>query len=311
MQCATCAKKTREEEINKIILEKGKEIQLLKQKVLENEIIYPNDLYAKIESMEKSILGKFEALEKTVNNIKTSKQAGSIDNNGNQKNQNKWQHWQQSTSPMTDSTEQHRTQKSTEKPGSSGVAFVNVSHGDGNVVGVACNTDEHNHRANRLSRPNLEKEEHQFEHNQQSSNLEGFETFLSKRRKQQIQRQKKGLKVGERDENNEFESSQNKEKKIWLFLSKVKSDITEQVVKSHITKHSKASAEDVQVKLCTPKQQKGNKKCFMVGVNPDLMEMVYDTKFWPRGVAFERFNFAMGKIFLEKTPGQNLPSPVL
>nr|CAI5830812.1 unnamed protein product [Callosobruchus analis] len=38
----------------------------------------------------------------------------------------------------------------------------------------------------------------------------------------------------------------------------------------------------------------------MVGLDPNLKETVYDTSFWPRGVLFSRFNFGLGRNFLDK-----------
>ena len=41
---------------------------------------------------------------------------------------------------------------------------------------------------------------------------------------------------------------------------------------------------------------------FMVGVNPSLLDTVYDVNFWPEEVHFSRFNFRMGQRFLDNSP---------
>ncbi|CAH2004952.1 unnamed protein product [Acanthoscelides obtectus] len=38
----------------------------------------------------------------------------------------------------------------------------------------------------------------------------------------------------------------------------------------------------------------------MVGVNPELKDKIYNTAFWPKGVAFGRFNFGLGRNFLDR-----------
>lgn len=38
----------------------------------------------------------------------------------------------------------------------------------------------------------------------------------------------------------------------------------------------------------------------MIGVEPQLLQQVYDPNFWPRKVIFSRFDFRLGKRFLDQ-----------
>jgi len=38
----------------------------------------------------------------------------------------------------------------------------------------------------------------------------------------------------------------------------------------------------------------------MVGLKTELKNLAYDENFWPAGVAFSRFNFTLGRRFLDK-----------
>lgn len=119
----------------------------------------------------------------------------------------------------------------------------------------------------------------------------------------QRKRNKAERKIGTDNEIGDFEPSKqvNQNKKIWLFLSKVKNTVTEEIVAKHIIKKTSARKEEVEVKLCKAKfenKQQNQQLCFMVGVNMDLKDMVYGENFWPLGVGFQRFDFSLGKIFL-------------
>lgn len=109
-------------------------------------------------------------------------------------------------------------------------------------------------------------------------------------------------KVGTRQGENEFLSTKagSSGKKIWLFLSKVKLTITEDIIRNYIVENAQTAAEDVEVKLCKVKQSNARHNCFMIGVKPDFKDAVYQEGFWPYGVVFDRFNFGMGRNFLSQ-----------
>ena len=100
----------------------------------------------------------------------------------------------------------------------------------------------------------------------------------------------------------EFEGRQieTNNKKIWLFVSRAKSHVTEENVINFITRKTKADKTSVSVKLLNTWHKTENNNCFLVGVDPRLKDTVYDVNFWPRGVAFDRFNFNRGQRFLDK-----------
>lgn len=90
------------------------------------------------------------------------------------------------------------------------------------------------------------------------------------------------------------------EKKAWLFVTKVKDLVSEETVKTYISKKLKLTENDVEVKTLHTKTQIKNNKSFLIGVPFDLMDSVYNTTFWPQGIRFERFSFRRGQHFLEK-----------
>lgn len=126
---------------------------------------------------------------------------------------------------------------------------------------------------------------------------DGFQ-YVSRKRQRNRQRQ---IGTAEDHEVDGFIGSEKTRtnKKIWIFLSKVKDNVTEAVVKEYISKKATIEQEDVSVKHIKTYHQLKDKNCFLIGVNPNLIDAVYDAKFWPRGVVFDRFNFFKGKHFLE------------
>lgn len=109
------------------------------------------------------------------------------------------------------------------------------------------------------------------------------------------------------DGSNDFEGSQisnNSNKKIWLFISRIKSHVNEEKVNDYISKKAKVDKDLISVKKLKTWYQTENNNCFLIGLDPNLKETVYDPKFWPKGVAFERFNFKQGQRFLDKPKSQ-------
>lgn len=94
-------------------------------------------------------------------------------------------------------------------------------------------------------------------------------------------------------------SMETNNKKIWVFLSKVKETVTEDIVQEYIAKKANTNKEDVSVKLCTPKLKKGSTLRFMIGVKPEFKEIVHSEEFWPKGICFAKFNFSRGRNFLD------------
>ncbi|KAK9878618.1 hypothetical protein WA026_022879 [Henosepilachna vigintioctopunctata] len=117
--------------------------------------------------------------------------------------------------------------------------------------------------------------------------------------------------IGERDkENNKyfFEGRYKKpeDKKIWIFISKVRDDVEASTVQKFIQEKTKAQLSKIAVKHLATKTQSKNNKCFLIGVENQYKDQVYNTKFWPTGVAFSRFNFKIGHHFLKDGISQQL-----
>lgn len=118
-----------------------------------------------------------------------------------------------------------------------------------------------------------------------------------------LQRNKANRKVGTKIPDGDLEASkpQNAPKRIWLFVSGIKLSITEKNVMDYIRKNANNVHEDeIEVKLCEVKNSNKSHQSFMVGVNPNLKELVYAENFWPAGISFQRFNFSLGRNFLGK-----------
>ncbi|KAK9874067.1 hypothetical protein WA026_022299 [Henosepilachna vigintioctopunctata] len=90
------------------------------------------------------------------------------------------------------------------------------------------------------------------------------------------------------------------EKRIWLFLSKIKDEVEPDAIKGYMEEKI-GSHSSISVKPLSVKHPTSDNKCFMVGVEPKYKDMVYDPKFWPKGVAFSRFDFRQGNHFLKET----------
>lgn len=99
-----------------------------------------------------------------------------------------------------------------------------------------------------------------------------------------------------------------KNKKLWIFLSKAKDNVTEDLVKKYISEKSNTDVNDISVKQIKTYHQIKDNNCFLVGVDLNLIDIVYDEKFWPRGIAFDRFNFYRGRQFLDNAQKENQSS---
>lgn len=112
---------------------------------------------------------------------------------------------------------------------------------------------------------------------------------------------RRDIKIGTNEENNSFLAANHpkKDKKIWLSLSKINEKVTEDIIVAYISGKLNSTAADIYVKVCSPKNPT-SKRRFMVGVKPEFKDIVYQPDFWPAGVAFERFNFGLGRNFLDR-----------
>lgn len=86
--------------------------------------------------------------------------------------------------------------------------------------------------------------------------------------------------------------------KIWLFISKVKPHINQEDLTKYIT--NKLGGAAAEVELLETQKSKSNRRCFIVGVDVEHKDTVYESSFWPIGIKFSRFLFHLGGHFLRK-----------
>lgn len=111
--------------------------------------------------------------------------------------------------------------------------------------------------------------------------------------------------VGNSGTNDEFRGRAEKQRKLWLFITKVQDSVREDIIKAYIS--GRTSSQDVYVKQLETAQTTKDNKSFMIGVEEHLKDRVYTAEFWPSGVNFERFDFRRGRRFLDnqKTNGDS------
>lgn len=95
-------------------------------------------------------------------------------------------------------------------------------------------------------------------------------------------------------------------KKLWLFLSRIKETVREEEVKKYVANKASITEDQFDAKTLKTKSTRSDYKCFMIGVPMDLIDQVYDSGFWPSGIAFSRFDFKRGHHFLESSPQMSL-----
>lgn len=95
------------------------------------------------------------------------------------------------------------------------------------------------------------------------------------------------------DEENDFIGKESN-KKVWLFISRVKDHVTIEKIKNYIKKKTDLHDDsDIVVEHTKTKYDDIRKdcQCFKIGINYDKKDVVYEENFWPKKVAYRRFNF--------------------
>lgn len=92
--------------------------------------------------------------------------------------------------------------------------------------------------------------------------------------------------------NTAFLGRNNGNKKVWLFLSRIKTGVTEDIIKTYLKEKLELSEQETLIvkKTNTFHQMKDN-ECFQIGLDIKHKDRVYECTFWPAGVAFARFKF--------------------
>lgn len=118
-------------------------------------------------------------------------------------------------------------------------------------------------------------------------------------------------KVGTANENEEnisgFQGSAKSaaDKKIWIFLKKVKDTANPTIIRDYMCNKLNAQESDIFVKKVDTYFMEKDKNCYLIGLNPTYKLSALKTEFWPKGVVFDRFNFRKGEKFLDHKPMNN------
>lgn len=79
------------------------------------------------------------------------------------------------------------------------------------------------------------------------------------------------------------------EKRVWLSISRVRRDVTVEDISSFL--HKKPGCENTDFIIREISTDATQNKCFMFGAPFEMKDDVYGSKFWPKGVGIERFDF--------------------
>lgn len=123
---------------------------------------------------------------------------------------------------------------------------------------------------------------------QQKELSDGFNLVRSRRQRKQA------VSLGTAEtasDGDAFEGRDVKPRKAWLFISRVKDNTSEDVVRSYIKKKTGVDDGDISVKSIETNYERKDSKCFQVGIRFELKDKLYSSDFWPSGVAFRRFRF--------------------
>lgn len=108
---------------------------------------------------------------------------------------------------------------------------------------------------------------------------------VSKRRKI-----KTALQFGDGGADEDFEGVQ---KRIWIFVSRVKLQVTAEKIKNYLI--SKPLMKDRTVVVEELQLRRTGTKAFKVGLDYALKDDAYSPNFWPKGVGFSRYTFPKNK----------------
>ncbi|KAG5867076.1 hypothetical protein JTB14_034986 [Gonioctena quinquepunctata] len=117
---------------------------------------------------------------------------------------------------------------------------------------------------------------------------DGFKTIQRKRRKA------KRLGTGAVEANQEFGGE---ERKVWLYINRVKRSATAEMVKKYMEKKSGFEKENIEVRELPTNENR--LKAFVVTAPLSRKDELYDRSFWPNYVGINRFDFNRHKDFLQ------------
>ncbi|KAG5867970.1 hypothetical protein JTB14_017562 [Gonioctena quinquepunctata] len=104
--------------------------------------------------------------------------------------------------------------------------------------------------------------------------------------------------VSEEDNNNGFSGG---ERKVWLYVYRVKRAATEEQIMNYLTKTPGFDRNNTQVKEI--RSSTNQLKRFLVTAPLDKKDLVYQPEFWPQNVGVKRFDFEKNRKFLNYIGG--------
>lgn len=132
--------------------------------------------------------------------------------------------------------------------------------------------------------------------NVEGKQQESWTTIVKRPRK--MRQTKKNYGNAEVTEESNFQGKDNKNKKIWLCLTKVKDFVTADAIRNYIVRKTGERVEDVIVNNIPVTYKRPDSLVYQVGVRPLLLDEVYKENFWPGGVGYARYYFNFKKSFL-------------
>lgn len=121
-----------------------------------------------------------------------------------------------------------------------------------------------------------------------------------------VVRRRRQRGVGSGDGKDTFQGRPEKQKKLWLFITRVPDSVEEEDVRKYVAE--KTGSEDVSVKQLETILSKKDNRSFMIGMSVQQKDSVYKAEFWPKGIHFERFDFRRGQKFLDNRQDENIKS---
>lgn len=139
-----------------------------------------------------------------------------------------------------------------------------------------------------LAKPTADKQVLPERKNTTENEEERNWTVVKNRRNSRKNRVINNVIIG-RDTNDEENGIEGVEKRVWLFMSKVKLHVTKEKISKYLTSkpdmtNRKFIVEEISVK-------RTSSKCFKIGADYDLKDVMYQPGFWPKGIWITRFNF--------------------
>lgn len=96
--------------------------------------------------------------------------------------------------------------------------------------------------------------------------------------------------ITEKDKDEGFAGA---ERRVWLYINRVKPHVTEDIIKKYIGRKPTFKDLKVEVREVKYADAKGDLKSFMVKAPLEKKDELYQPDFWPEGVGIKRFNFKL------------------